>query len=565
MKWIFYNNINQERLKNLMAHYNFSEHILKVFINRGFDTPEKIDSILNIDKEPLYSPFLLNDIEKALLRIEKALKKKEKIFIYGDYDVDGVTAIVILIKFFKDELKYKNIEYYIPSRQDEGYGLNKDAIYYIKEKGCTLIITVDCGINSKDEIKFAVENGLDVIITDHHTPDINNLPKDSIAIINPKISSDYPNKELSGVGVAYKLISGLAEKMNLDIKDKFLDFVTLGTIADIVPLSYENRIIVRRGLKKLMNPENPGLRILKEKSGLKNNFSVTTYHIGYILGPRINAAGRLEHAKKAVELFLNDDEKEIEKITEYLNEKNAERKSLTEKIEIEALKKIEGIFDEKKDFLIALYDHNWNAGVVGLVASKILKKFYRPTIIFTKDENGLLHGSARSIYSVDIYEALKVAEKYIEKFGGHKLAAGLTLKPENFENFKLAVNNYLLSNKTIEDFENIIFIDDIIKEKIDLKEIKVLEYLQPWGEGNPAPNFLLKGVEIKDIKLYKNNTIKFYGLHNRKFYNFIFFSAEESIKKILNQKKILDMIVTPTINFWNDEENLVMEIKDIKN
>ncbi len=565
MRWIFYNkNIDDEVFKKLKLNYNFSDHILKIFINRGFDTKEKIDKILNIDKSSFYSPFLFEDMEKAVNRVIKAIENKEKIVIYGDYDVDGVTAIVILVRFFKDELKYRNIAYYIPDRFDEGYGLNKEAIYSIKKEGCSLLITVDCGINSKEEVKFAFKNEIDVIVTDHHMPDINNFPEDAVAVINPKNSSNYPDKELSGVGVAYKLICGIAEKINLDIKDKFLDFVTLGTIADIVPLSYENRIIVRKGLKQLSNPENMGLKILKEKSGFKNNQPVATYHIGYILGPRINAAGRLEHAKKAVELFLSDDVNEIENIAEYLNNINNERKSIMGKIELEALKKIEGKFDEKENFIISLFDPNWNAGVIGLVASKISKKFFRPTIIFTKGENGLLHGSARSIYSVNIYETLKIAEKYIERFGGHKLAAGVILKMENLESFTKIINDYLKLNKTAEDFVNIIYIDDIIKEKIDIKEIKFLEYLQPWGEGNPAPNFLLEDVEIKEVKFYKNNTLKFYGLHNGKYYNFIIFNHDETIKNIFNEKIFLNIIVTPSINLWNEAESLQLEVKDIK-
>ncbi len=565
MKWIFYNkSIDDRTLRELKAHYNFSEYILKIFINRGFDTREKIDKIFNIDKNPFYSPFLFKDMGKAVNRIIKAIKNKEKIVIYGDYDVDGVTAIVILVRFFKDELKYKNIDYYIPDRLDEGYGLNKEAIYSIKKAGCSLLITVDCGINSKEEVKYANENEIDIIITDHHMPDINNFPEGAIAVINPKNSPDYPDKELSGAGVAYKLICGIAEKSNLEIKDKFLDFVSLGTIADIVPLSYENRIIVRKGLKQLANPENIGLKVLKEKSGLKNNQPVTTYHIGYILGPRINAAGRLEHAKKAVELFLNDDVNEIENIAEYLNNINNERKLITEKIELDALKKIEGKFNEKENFIISLFDPNWNAGVIGLVASKISKKFFRPAIIFTKGENGFLHGSARSIYSVNIYETLKIAEKYIERFGGHKLAAGVILKMENLESFAKVINEHLKLTRTAEDFVNIIYIDDFIREKIDIREIKILECLQPWGEGNPAPNLLLEDVEIKEVKFYKNNTLKFYGLHNRRYYNFIIFNYDESIKNIFNEKISLDIVTTPSINLWNEEESLQLEVKDIK-
>ena len=565
MKWIFYNKNNIDLKNDLKKFFNYSDFILDVFINRGFDNYEKINKILNIDKYNFHSPFLFENMESAIKKIDDAIKNNKKITIYGDYDVDGVTAIAILIRFFKENIKYANIDYYIPNRHDEGYGLNNNAILYLKNNGTGLIITVDCGINSKEQIKFAKDNGLDIIITDHHIPDISKIPDATDAIINPKFSQKYPDKELSGVGVAYKLICALAEKNNINIGDRFLDFVALGTIADIVPLSYENRMIIRKGLNLLKKPENLGLFYLKQVSELKSDEPVSTYHIGYILGPRINAAGRLEHAKRAVELFLTDDETKVKEIADYLNNVNQERKKLLEETEKEALKKLESSFEPIKDFVLVLYDENWNSGIIGLVASKLVRKFFRPAFVFTKDENGFIHGSARSIYSVNIYDTLKYVEDLTEKFGGHKLAAGVVLKKENLENFRKAINEYLINTKSPSDFEPILYIDAIIKDKIDITDIRIFEKLQPWGEGNPEPVFLMENVEIKDVKLLKKNTLKFYGSHNNKNYNFIIFNYEEEDAVSIKKGSVLNLAVSPSINKWNDLENLVFEVKDYKN
>jgi len=565
MKWIFYNKNNIDLKNDLKKFFNYPDFILDVFINRGFDNYEKINKILNIDKYNFHSPFLFENMESAIKKIDNAIKNNKKITIYGDYDVDGVTAITVLIRFFKENIKYANIDYYIPNRHDEGYGLNNNAILYLKNNGTGLIITVDCGINSKEQIKFAKDNGIEIIITDHHIPDISKIPDAADAIINPKFSQKYPDKELSGVGVAYKLICALAEKNNINIGDRFLDFVALGTIADIVPLSYENRMIIRKGLNLLKKPENLGLFYLKEISELKSEQPVSTYHIGYILGPRINAAGRLEHAKRAVELFLTDDETKVKEIADYLNNVNQERKKLLEETEKEALKKLESSFEPTKDFVLVLYDENWNSGIIGLVASKLVRKFFRPAFVFTKDENGFIHGSARSIYSVNIYDTLKYVEGLTEKFGGHKLAAGVVLKKENLENFRKAINEYLINTKSPSDFEPILYIDAIIKDKIDITDIRIFEKLEPWGEGNLEPVFLMENVEIKDVKLFKKNTLKFYGSHNNKNYNFIIFNYEEEDAVLIKKGSVLNLAVSPSINKWNDLENLVFEVKDYKN
>ncbi len=565
MKWIFADNsIDEFFLSELKDKMKLPDYLIRVLINRGIDSIEKIERIFNIDRMNLNSPFLFEDMEKAIARIKKAMDNKEKIVIYGDYDVDGVTAIVILIKFFKEYYKYDNIDFYIPHRQEEGYGLNIDAIKILKDGGVSLIITVDCGISAKDEIEYCVRSGIDVIVTDHHIPDETNLPASAFAIINPKISSKYPDKDLSGVGVAYKLLCGMAEKSNIDLKDDFLEFVALGTVADVVPVSEENRIIIRRGLKKIKNTNNPGLIELKNVSGIANITEITPYHIGYILGPRINAAGRIEHAKQAVLLFLSKDTDEIKKIAQNLNSTNEERRKQMKDIEEQAIMLLNNKFKQNEDYIITLYNESWNAGIVGLVASRIAKQYNRPSFVLTKSEDGLVHGSGRSIPSVDLYDVLKNVEKFLIKFGGHKLAAGVSLKIEDIENFKKYSNNYLKSTKKIEDFEPQLYIDAKIKENINFRDIKTLDMLKPWGVGNPEPVFVMENVFIKEIKYFKNNTMKFYGIFGEKYYNFILYNYCEEDKNKIQQGQIINIAFTPVINLWNDEEEMIFEVKDVQ-
>ncbi|MCX7698304.1 MAG: single-stranded-DNA-specific exonuclease RecJ [Candidatus Goldbacteria bacterium] len=566
MKWVFLDNkvLDDDMLFNFKYKMRLPDYLVRVFVNRGLDSINKIEKIFMIDEAHLDSPFLLEDMEKAVNRIEKAMRNKEKIVIYGDYDVDGVTAIVILLNFFREYLEYNNIDFYIPHRQEEGYGLNIEAIKILKKHNTSLIITVDCGINAKEEIKYCSELGIDVIITDHHIPDENKIPENAFAIINPRVSKKYPDKDLSGVGVAYKLLCGLAEKKGIRIDDEFLDFVALGTVADIVPISNENRIIIRRGLKKLRNTENPGLIELKNIAGITNDTDISTYHIGYILGPRINAAGRIEHANQAVLLFISKNLDEIKNIAQNLNLTNEERKRQMKKIEEEAISQLNNTFRQDEDFIITLYNESWNAGIIGLVASRIAKQFNRPTFVMTKSEDGFVHGSGRSIPSVDLYDVLKNVDKYLIKYGGHKLAAGISLKFEDIENFKKHSNDYLKLTKNPEDFEPQLFIDAKIKENINFKDIKLLEKLKPWGVGNPEPVFVAEDVFIKEVKYYKNNTVKFYGILKDRYYNFILYNCCEEDKQKIHQGQILNIAFTPIINIWNGEEEMVFEVKDIQ-
>lgn len=566
MRWIYAGNKTIEpKLKSeLKDKLGFPEYIIDVFINRGVNTFEKAREMLEADNAPLNPPLLFEDMGKAVARILKAVKGKEKIMIYGDYDVDGVTAIVTLFSFFRDHLKYRDIDYYIPHRQDEGYGMNMEAVKTIKESGVTLLITVDCGISAKKEIDFCAESGIDVIVTDHHLPGEGSVPDKASAIIDPKVSKTYPDSDLSGVGVAYKLACALAENMKIDIGEDYLEFVALGTVADIVPLSRENRILVRRGYKRIEKTGNIGLAALKEAAKLAPDVKINTYHVGFILGPRINAAGRIEHAKQAVELFLSHDREAVVKTANELNAINDERKRLMKAAEEEAIGMFKDKFSPEEDFVIALYNEKWNAGIVGLVASKVLRRFNRPVFIMTKSDDGLVHGSARSVHSVNIYEAIKSAEKYLERYGGHKLAAGITLKEENIEKFRAGINDYLKSTMKQEDFEQSLDVDSKIEDGIGIKDIKTLESLQPWGEGNPKPVFAMENVDVKDVRFFKSNTMKFYGRHKGRFYNFIVFGHDEGDAARIKPGEVIDVAFTPGINVWQGEESLCLEVQDVK-
>jgi single-stranded-DNA-specific exonuclease len=566
LRWIYADNktIEPKLESELKEKLGLPDYIIKVFLNRGIDTFEKAREVLELDSAPFDSPSLFEDMEKALKRIKKAVAGNEKITVYGDYDVDGVTAIVTLFSFFKEYFKYDNIEYYIPHRQDEGYGLNIEAVKSIKEAGTSLIITVDCGISARAEIDFCVNEGIDVIVTDHHLPGDGSVPDKAVAIINPKVSKTYPDKDLSGVGVVYKLVCGLAQDAKIDLRDEYLEFVAMGTVADIVPLSRENRKLVRRGFKRIEKTSNTGLIALKEAAKIAKDTVINTYHVGFILGPRINAAGRLEHARRAVDLFLSKDIAVVEQIASDLNGINDERKRLMKAAEEEAINMFKDKFRPDEDFVIVLYNEMWNAGIVGLVASKVLRHFNRPVFILTKSEDGMVHGSARSVPSVNIYEAIRHAAKHLERYGGHKLAAGIKLKEENIEKFRISVNDFLKGSMTRADFESILEIDSRIESALNLKDIKIFDRLQPWGEGNPKPVFTMENVDIKDVRFYKSNTMKFYGKHNGKFYNFILFGHDEEDKEKIKQGDVITVAFTPGINVWQGDESLCLEVVDVK-
>ena len=492
-KWEF-TKIDENKVKEISEKYNIPELLSTILVNRQITNEEQIRVFLNPTRNDFHDPYLMPDIEKAIKRIINAINKKEKVIIYGDYDVDGITSITVLKQFL--EQRGLEADYYIPNRLHEGYGLNKQAIESFGQQGYTLMITVDCGISGKEEIDFANELKIDTIITDHHEP-LEILPN-AVAILNPKrIDSKYPFRELAGVGVVFKLIQALGIELNLDAKEylKFLDIVCVGTISDIVPLIDENRVIAKLGLKLVEQTKNIGLKSLIKSSGYKTIDSNT---ISFGIAPRINACGRVGDVQDAIKLFLTPNIVEADKITEKLNQYNKNRQDTEKIIFKEAIEEINKNKLEEKDCII-LGGDNWHNGVVGIVASKIAETYYKPTILISFDGEDA-KGSGRSIQGFDLHEALCSCSKWLEKYGGHEMAVGLSLKKENFENFKKSFEE-IAENLKVTETMPIIYIDKLLTIKdLDIDIIKSLSVLEPFGEANKIPIFAYKNIRIDSIR-----------------------------------------------------------------
>lgn len=482
--------------------------IRSILEKRGIVTEEEAYAYLNPDKRNLHSPYLLNDMEKAVTRIFEAFQKQEDIVIYGDYDVDGITSTAILYMFLKSQ-GYK-VSYYIPDRLSEGYGLNEGALKEIS-RWSKLVITVDTGIAAINEVAYAKEIGLDIIITDHH--ECQEILPDAYCIINPKRSdSMYPFKYLAGVGVTFKLIHALAIRHQVEEQIwKYIDIVALGTVADIVSLTGENRILTHMGLQMLQDTKNIGLKeliSLLHANGSKTK--ITTQTIAYQIAPRINASGRLSDAKIGVELLITQDLEKAKELARYLDSENRKRQEMEMAIIEEAEKYIEEHIDKDKKKVFVIAGQNWHHGVIGIVASRIMNKYYKPVIVLSEEEGGL-SGSARSIEGFSIFEALSACKDYLVKFGGHDMAAGLTLEKDKLQPFTEAINSY--AEKVIDEEMLIpkLSIDAMIKAS-DINEglYKAIEQLEPFGVDNPRVTFCIKakvvdfqtlGQEEKHLKL----------------------------------------------------------------
>jgi len=469
----------------------------KVLINRGFSTESQCRDFLNTEVTNFFDPFLLKDMDKAIHRIISSIQKREKVCIYGDYDADGVTSSTILMLFLSKI--GANCFYYLPNRLKEGYGLNKDAIARIKEMGAELIITVDCGITNIEEVRYGKSIGLDIIVTDHHQcADI--LP-DGYAVINPNRNDcQYPFKKLAGVGVAFKLIQALSVELNIDIDyEDILPIVTIGTVADVVSLTGENRTIVKNGLKFIKTTSNPGVKALIEVAGLKDK-DVYSYHLGFVLGPRLNAGGRLGKANIGVDMFLSKSYEDALILAKQLDDENTKRQEIEEEILKEAEKIIENQIDLSKEKVIVLGSENWHSGVIGIVASKIMDKYYRPVIIFS-NEGEYSRGSARSIPSFNLYENLKRCSYLFERFGGHEQAAGISIRTDRIEEFRNTINLIADEVLTEEDLIPEVTIDcEIEPEDINVEVGKELKELEPFGIDNPTPQFIYRNAQVKSIR-----------------------------------------------------------------
>ena len=556
-KWQLYE-INEEEVEKIENEYEINKLLATILVNRNIKEPKDIRLFLKPTRADFHDPYLIKDMEIAVQRIIKAINNKEKVTIYGDYDVDGITSITVLKSFLSDI--GLECESYIPDRLEEGYGLNKNAIDSILKKGCDLMITVDCGISGNEEIDYANSLGIETIVTDHHEPG-DKLPNAIAVIDNKRKDSTYPFRELAGVGVVFKLIQALGIKLGLKEETylKYLDIVCLGTISDIVPLVDENRVIAKLGLMLVQQTRNIGLRSIINSSGYKKVDSTT---ISFGVAPRVNACGRMGMAEEALNLFLSKNINEVNELTKRLNEHNSLRQSIEKQIFEEVLKQIEEN-DLDKHKVIVLGGKNWHHGVIGIVSSKVTEMYFKPSILLSFEEDGIGKGSGRSIPGFDLHEALTKCGQTIEKFGGHSMAIGITLKKDKFEEFKnkfeqIAIDEHIERIVPIIKIDAKINLDDINKEMVES-----LKQLEPFGEANKMPIFLFKNLKIDSIRaLSGEKHLKLTLKDNNNIINAIGFN----IGKLADEYRIgdkIDVVGTLEINTFNGVDNLQINIKDI--
>jgi single-stranded-DNA-specific exonuclease len=466
--------------------------LVELLVNKGIESAEEADRYLHPKLEDLHDPFLLPDMDKAIRRIEKALGNKERILIYGDYDVDGTTAVSLVYKFFRGITN--NIDYYIPDRYDEGYGISFQGIDYAVKSGVKLIISLDCGIKAVSKVAYAKEHGIDFIIGDHHMPD-DTLP-DAVAVVDAKrLDSVYPYDELSGCGVGFKLVQAFSQRNGYPFSDiePLLDLVAVSIASDIVPLTGENRIMIHYGLKQLNSNPSFGLRGIIEICGLHRK-QITVNDIVFKIGPRINASGRMMNGKEAVDLMLAGDMTSAREKSKNIDKYNEDRRELDKRITDEAIMYIDKHIDIVNQKSIVLYDENWHKGIVGIVASRLTEKYYRPAVVLTKS-NGMISGSARSVPGYDVYKAIESCRDILENFGGHMYAAGLTLKEEHLQEFTDRFNSLSFDGIEAGMMLPQITVDaEISLSQITPRFIEGLKLFSPFGPENDNPVFLSRSV-----------------------------------------------------------------------
>ncbi|MBI4050376.1 MAG: single-stranded-DNA-specific exonuclease RecJ [Candidatus Doudnabacteria bacterium] len=552
----------------------------QLLANRGIGNPQSIADFLNPKYEALHDPFLLRDMDKAASRVKQALERQEQITIYADYDADAVTAAAVLIRFFRS-LGHEKINYYIPNRYSEGYGVNAEAVAQIARGGTGLIITVDCGINANDSVKIAGSLGTDAIITDHHQP-TGELPE-AVAVVNPHREDDkYPFKDLTGVGVAFKLVQAIQNVIASEAKQSIrqeiassqaprndnsewikwlLDLVAIGTVADCQSLLGENRIFVKWGIHVLQKTRWPGLRELLKVAGLHNS-ELDTYKIGFMIAPRINAAGRIEHANLALELLLTDEEEEARKLAIKLNELNRHRQELTEQVLSEAREQLAGNSDRK---ILLAAGENWPKGIVGLVAGKLTDEFYRPVLVLEKSQDEAT-GSARSIANFNIIEAISQSREILVKYGGHPMAAGFTLKSEHIEVFYKNLLLYAESALSEELLSPVIFYDaELTLDDVTPDLLEILQKFAPFGQGNPRPRFRINNLVLSNTSAIGNDKkhLRLYvGSDSGKMIQCIGFNMGFWAEKLGNGR-LIDIICEPQWNEWNGTRQIQLKIVDL--
>ncbi|MDI6706223.1 MAG: single-stranded-DNA-specific exonuclease RecJ [Bacillota bacterium] len=549
---------DRNAVDSLAAEMGISPLIAAVLVNRGIKDAGQGMKYVNPDAQDLIDPFLLPDMEASVDRIMMALDKGERVCVYGDYDVDGITSVAVVV----DTLRRLGIDadYYIPNRLDEGYGVNRQALEEIKAAGARLVITVDCGIVSFEEADYAGSIGLDMIITDHHQCH-DKLPE-AIGVVNPKrADSRYPYQDLAGVGVAYKLCKAVEKRAGIPLEiDKKLDIVALGTVADIVPLTGENRILVDQGLKRFKEELIPGIEALVKVSGLEGQ-DISTGHISFALAPRINAAGRLAEAYRAVELLTANDRERALELAEELDRENRKRQDIEADIYKQA---VEMARDKMDDSVLVMASGDWHPGVIGIVASKITETLNKPCILFCI-EGGEARGSGRSIPGLDLYALLADCKHLYTRFGGHKQAAGLSMAEENLEEFTREINRVGRTLLKEIDSRPLIQADgDITGYRLDIEEVRQLKMLEPFGYGNPTPVFIKRDMTVKNTRRVGNT-----GDHLK----LVFADEGQAIEAIAfrwgeedcpHTGERVEVAFTPQINIWREKEDIQFVVKDIR-
>lgn len=561
-RWSIKEKPDEVAIKKLSAELNIDDVLSTLLLHRGISNMDEAKYFFRPDINHLHDPFLMQDMEKAVLRIEQAFNANEKILIYGDYDVDGTTSVALVYSFFK---KYHpNLDYYIPDRYKEGYGISTQGIDFARENGFTLIIALDCGIKSIDKIEYANELGIDFIICDHHTPG-DTIPA-AVAVLDPKRTDcHYPYKELSGCGIGFKLIQAYAQKNDIPFEElvNYLELVAISIACDIVHITGENRVMAYFGLQKINSDPCIGVKTLMLAAGKTENYSISD--IVFSIGPRINAAGRIDDAKHAVELLIACTEATAEEKGSLINLKNIERKEHDLSITDMAL----GMIDNDPAMIArrstVVFNADWHKGVIGIVASRLTEKYYRPTIVLTRS-NGHVAGSARSVYGFDLYEALCGCSDLLIQFGGHKYAAGLTMKPENVEAFSQRFEEVVGATITPEQLIQEIRIDAELKLKqIDAKFFRILSRFAPFGPENMSPVFITKNVYVSGTAgLVGNNHIKMTVIQEGSpSFDCIAFNMGEHLSK-LTKGIPFDICYTIEENVWREKRSIQLNIKGIK-
>ncbi len=561
MNWVIKENNDNESVKTLSNELNISPILSSMLVNRDVKTFDEAKTFFRPNFEMLHDPFFMKDMSLAVERIQKAIKKNESIMIFGDYDVDG-TSSVALLSLYLESLGLI-VTKYLPDRKKEGYGISIKAIEHAFNKKQKLIIALDCGIKAHKQVEYAKEKGIEFIICDHHNPD-KNLPK-ALAILNPKRKDCvYPYKELCGCGVGFKLIQGIETKQSKDNQIiNYLDLVALAIAADVVPLTGENRVLAFIGLQIINSNPRPGIHSLLKKN-IKKEYTISD--LMYYVGPRINAAGRIKHASLALELLTCNEINSAEKLALEIEELNTLRRDIEKDITSQAIEQADN--SSEKSNSIVVFNSDWNKGVIGIVASRLVDNYYKPSVVFCESSKGVLTASARSIKGLDLYLVINQCKDYIDQFGGHKYAAGLTIKKENLEGFKKRFEDIVSQTIDKDIFEQ----ELLIESKISLSEItpkffRILKQFEPFGPGNKSPLFLSENLRIKGkpFELGKGKEhIKFnLTQDNKTSYSSIGFWFSNKFNNLEN-KENFSAVYNIDENNWKDISNIQLKLKDLK-